>query len=402
MGAALARLLAHYIDICQYRGEAMESLDAMIIGGGQAGLAAAYHMQRANRSCVILEAAEQPGGSWPHYYASLRLFSPARFSSLPGLPFPGDPERYPTRDEVIAYLRSYAAHFRLPIVTSAKVEEVTRDGGLFVARTAGGKVFHARTLIAATGSFHTPHLPELPGQELFEGTSLHSFAYRDPSPFRGQRVVVVGAGNSAVQIGAELAQVAQVSLATHAPVRFIPQRPLGRDIHFWWRLARLDTSAIDQPIGAIFRRLVGSRGAAVLDAGRYQAALSAAAPDQRRMFERFHAHGVVWADGATERVDAVIFATGYRPNLGYLAPLGALDAEGQALHRNGVSLTVPGLGFVGLTNQRTFASATLRGVGADAAIVVRALLPASSSSQTLPARRLLGRLPCCPQPSSRV
>lgn len=373
----------------------MEQFDTLVIGAGQAGLASGYHLKRAGRRFTILEASDSAGGAWPHYYASLRLFSPARFSSLPGLPFPGDPERYPARDEVIAYLRQYAAHFQLTIVTGARVHSVTRDGELFAVQTEDGRTFLSQRVIAATGSFHRPHIPQLPGQESFGGTLLHSFAYHEPAPFAGQRVVVVGAGNSAVQIAAELSRVAHVSLAARAPVRFVAQRPLGRDVHFWWWLARLDTSPIEHPLGRLFARLAAGRGPAVLDAGMYQRALQAGAPDERRMFERFTERGVVWADGSTEDVDAVIFATGYRPNLQYLAPLGALDADGNALHRHGVSLTVPGLGFVGLSNQRTFASATLRGVGDDAAVVLRAL---HTSVPAAARRRLYGLLPCCPAP----
>jgi putative flavoprotein involved in K+ transport len=155
-------------------------VDTLVIGAGQAGLAAGYHLQRAGHSFAILEGAPQAGGSWPHYYESLRLFSPARFSSLPGLPFFGDPERYPARDEVIAYLRQYAAHFQLPIITAARVATVARDGNLFRVQIDDGRTFHARSLIAATGSFHRPYLPDLPGQEAFRGTTLHSFAYRMP------------------------------------------------------------------------------------------------------------------------------------------------------------------------------------------------------------------------------
>jgi putative flavoprotein involved in K+ transport len=373
----------------------MEILDTVVIGAGQAGLAAGYHLRLAGSRFAILEASDSPGGSWPHYYASLRLFSPARFSSLPGLPFPGDPERYPARDEVIAYLRQYAARFGLPVVTGARVETVTRDGERFRVRTTDGRVFQSQRLIAATGSFHRPHVPTLPGQESFGGTLLHSFAYHDPAPFAGQRVVVVGGGNSAVQIAIELARTAKVTLATREPVRFLQQRPLGRDVHFWWWLARLDTSPFDHPLGRLFARLAAGKGPAVLDTGVYQQALASGAPDERRMFARFTARGVVWDDGSAEDFDAVVFATGYRPSLPYLAALGALDAQGQALHRNGVSLTVPGLGFVGLSNQRTFASATLRGVGADAAVVVRAL----GASVPAPAwRRLFGLVPCCPTP----
>jgi putative flavoprotein involved in K+ transport len=348
-------------------------LDSLVIGAGQAGLAAGYQLQRSQLRFTLLEAASQPGGSWPHYYESLKLFSPARFSSLPGLPFPGDPKRYPARDEVIAYLRQYAAHFRLPIETSTAVESVTHAGGIFTAQTTDGRRYQARSLIAASGSFGRPYTPQIAGQELFEGQQLHSFAYRAPEPFAGQRVVVVGGGNSAVQIAAELASTAHVSLATREPVRFVTQRPLGRDVHFWWWLLRLDTSPVNNLRGWLFARLTEGSGSRVLDGGRYQAALAAGAPDVRPMFTKFSARGVRWADGSSESVDAVIFATGYRPNFAYLAPLGALDQDGQALQRYGLSTVIPGLGFVGLANQRTFASAALRGVGPDAHAVVRAI-----------------------------
>jgi putative flavoprotein involved in K+ transport len=356
-------------------------LDTLVIGAGQAGLAAGYQLQRAGLRFRILEASAEAGGSWPHYYKSLRLFSPARFSSLPGLPFPGDGDRYPHRDEVVAYLRSYAQHFHLPIETNTRVATVQRDAAGFMVEAEDGRQYHARSLIAATGSFHRPYVPSLPEQEHYRGSALHSFAYHDPAPFVGQHVVVVGGGNSAVQIATELAPLARVTLATHAPVNFIHQRPFGRDVHFWWWLLRLDTSPFERPLGALFRFLVSQRGPAVLDTGVYEAALAANAPDQRAMFHHFTEDGVVWADGQHERVDAVIFATGYRPNLQYLAPLGALDAEGQALQRHGLSLTVPALGYVGLSDQRTFASATLRGAGADAAVVVRALARQLTSPQ---------------------
>jgi putative flavoprotein involved in K+ transport len=369
-------------------------VDTIVIGAGQAGLAAGYQLQRAGVPFVILEASEEPGGSWPHYYDSLRLFSPARFSSLPGMPFPGDPERYPARDEVIAYLRAYAARFQLPVVSGARVETVERDGELLEVRTADGRSYRSRSLIAATGAFHRPHLPQLPGQEQFGGKVLHSFSYRTPAPFAGQRVVVVGGGNSAVQIAAELARVARVSLASREPVRFVTQRPYGHDVHFWWSLLRFDTSPLESPQARLFAWLASGKGPRVLDAGIYRQALAAGAPDTRPMFSRFTERGVVWADGEEESVDTVIFSTGYRPNLDYLAPLGALDDAGQALQRHGVSTAVPGLGFVGLSNQRTFASAALRGVGPDAALVVRVL----RRQHQAPKRGIWGfwRMACCP------
>lgn len=338
-------------------------VDTIVVGAGQAGLAAGYHLQRAGLHFTILEAGAGPVGSWPHYYDSLKLFSPARYASLPGLPFPADPDQYPSRDEVIAYLTRYAAHFRLPVITGARVEHIHKEGTTFCVTTANGELYRTRILIAATGSFHQPYLPQIPGQREFLGRILHSAAYRNPDPYRDQRVVVVGGGNSAVQIAVELAQVAHVTLATRAPLKLTPQHILGRDIHFWARVSGLE----QLPLGHWARlREINP----VLDTGSYRTALATGRPDRRPMFTSFTAEGVIWADGSREVVDTVVFATGYRPNLAYLAGVGALDVDGRARQRAGVSTTTPGLYYVGLPAQRVVASATLRGVGADAGYVV--------------------------------
>lgn len=336
--------------------------DAIVIGAGQAGLATGYHLKRAALRCVILEGARQLGGSWPRYYDGLTLFSPARYSSLPGLPFPGDPDGYPTRDEVVSYLREYGARFDLPVISDAKVQQVERSGSAFLLRTAKACEYRSRTLVAASGSFYAPNLPRLPGQDRFRGTILHSAAYRNPDPFKGQRVIVVGAANSAVQIAVEVAAVAKVTLATREPVRFVPQRFLGCDFTCWVNWTGLD-----------YLPWLKDQSTPVLDSGKYRKALAARKPEQRPMFTSFTEAGIKWPEGGHEPVDAVIFATGYRPNFPYLTGLGALDASGKPLHHKGISSVVPGLYFVGMSGQRSFRSATLRGVGRDAAFIVRAL-----------------------------
>jgi putative flavoprotein involved in K+ transport len=342
------------------------TFDTIVIGAGQAGLATGYHLRRAGLEFLILEGEAQPGGSWPHYYDSLTLFSPASRSSLPGMPFSGDRDHYPARDEVTAYLGHYANHFQLPIIADARVVHVEQAAEGFRVVTQQGAAYAGRSIIAATGAFHRPYAPRLPGQDTFQGQMLHSASYRHPAPFQGQRVVVVGAGNSAIQIGVELAQVAHVTLATRQPIRFRQQKLLGRDVHHWARLLGLDRL----PLGPW---LAGKMMQGVLDTGVYQAAIAAGQPDRRQMFVRFTPSGIVWADGVEEPINAVIYATGYVPNLDYLNALGVLDDDGRALHRRGVSTTVPGVAYVGLHNQWTYASATLRGVGPDAAYVVRAL-----------------------------
>jgi putative flavoprotein involved in K+ transport len=333
--------------------------DTLVIGGGQSGLAAGYYLQRAGLRFRILEAGDEPVGSWPYYRDSLTLNSPARYSALPGLAFPGDPERYPTRDEVVAYLRGYAAHFRLPVQTRTRVQAVERAGQGFLVTTDGGARYEASTVIAATGFFGNPAMPKLPGQERFGGRLLHLADYRRPEPFGGQRVVVVGGGNGGVQVAVELAATARVSLATRRPLRRLPQRLLGRDIHFWLRWLGLDRT-----------QWLGEHSLPVFISPTHEAALRAGRPDLRPLFAGFWEGGVVWSDGSVERVDSVIFATGYRPQPAYLDRLGALDADGRLLQRGGRSTVAAGLYYVGFPKQRTAASTTLRGAGADARVVV--------------------------------
>lgn len=338
----------------------------VIIGGGQSGLAAARAGRDRGWEPVVLEAGPEPAGSWPLYYDSLRLFSPRRFSSFPGYPFPGPPDGYPARDEVAGYLRDYAAWLGTEVRANTRVTDVIAHGDGFTATLVQGGTVIGDALLAATGSFANPHVPRIPGREDFPGRVLHAAGYRSPDAFAGDRVLVVGAGNSAVQIGYELARVAEVSLAVSGKIRFLPQSVAGRDLHWWLTLTRADRLP---PV--ILNRIV--TGSPVIDTGRYAAALRDGTLEQRCMFSAFTGDGVVWADGTRERVDAVIFATGYRPHLPYLRAPGILDASGAPRHRGGVSVRQRGLGFLGLEFQRSFSSNTLRGAHRDAGLVVDAL-----------------------------
>ncbi|MFI7426774.1 flavin-containing monooxygenase [Micromonospora sp. NPDC049836] len=338
----------------------------IIIGGGQSGLAAARAARDAGLRPVVLHAGAEPVGSWPDYYDSLTLFSPARYSALPGVPFDGDPDRYPHRDEVVGYLRHYAAALDVEVRTRSRAIAVhSRPGGGYLVRTDSGDELAGIGVVAATGSFGNPYRPTLPGQGEYGGDLRHVADYRRADAYAGKRVVIVGAGNSAVQVAAELAAHARVTLATRELVRFLPQRIRGRDLHHWLRV-----TGVDRLPRAVITRLV--RHAAVLDAGRYRDAITSGELARRDMFIRFRPDGVVWSDGTHEAVDAVIFATGYRPHLDYLAPLATLD-RGLPQQVGGISATHPGLVYLGLEFQRSFASNTLRGVGRDAAHVVAAL-----------------------------
>ncbi|MBF8184802.1 NAD(P)/FAD-dependent oxidoreductase [Nonomuraea sp. K274] len=350
----------------------IDSDSVLIVGAGQSGLAAAHASLQQGLRPVLLEASDRPAGSWPRYYDSLALFSPACYSSLPGMPFGGDPERYPRRDEVVAYLERYAAALierGAELRSDTRVEAVRPVGESgtsgFLVRLADGRELTASAVIAASGSFDLPHRPALPGLDAFAGPVLHVADYRSPDSLPGEHVVVVGAGNSAVQVAHELAAERRVTLASRAPIRFVEQRPLGRDLHFWFRLTGFDRLPL--------ARAETPPASPVLDDGRYRRALREGRYTRKAMFARLDDDHAVWPDGRSERVDAVLLATGYRPNLPYLAGLGALDADGHPRQRRGLSVTHPGLGYLGLEWQRTPSSNTLRGVGVDARRVVATL-----------------------------
>ena len=348
----------------------------VVIGAGQSGLAAAHNLQAAGMPTVVLEAGERPVGSWPDYYDSLTLFSPARYSELPGLAFPGDPEHYPTRDETVAYLVRYAARLEVEIRAGTRVHSVETSGRGFLVRTENGPPIQASGIVAATGSFANPSIPTLPGQAGFTGELLHVAGYREPKSYAGQRVIVVGAGNSAIQVAHELAEHSTVTVATLDPVQFLAQRPHGRDIHHWTH-----TTGFDRLPPEWLAQLV--TGPLVSDDGEYSRALYSGVYDRRPMFTALEGNDVLWADGSREQIDVVLLATGYRPDLGYLRGLGALDDHGHPRHSGGISTTHPGLVFLGIEFQRSFASNTLRGVGDDAAYVIPPLLAYARNAPAL-------------------
>jgi putative flavoprotein involved in K+ transport len=350
-------------------------LPIAIIGAGQSGLTAAHAIAATGLRPLVLEAGPRTAGSWPSYYDSLRVFSPARFSQLPGhRPFEGDPDRYPHRDEVAAYLEDFAAGLDAEIHTNTPVVDVTAASLGYTVHTAAGEAIEAAGIVAATGSFSNPYRPQFPGQDTFTGRLLHAAEYRNPVPFAGQRVVVVGAGNSALQIACELATHATVTLASHQPLGLIEQRPGGKDVHYGL------TAGFDHLPAEWFARFV--TGPLAIDVGGYRDAFASGLLDRREVFTGFESDKLIWADGTPEQVDAVVFATGYRPSLPYLASLGALNEHGMPRHAGGISTTHPGLVYLGLEFQRSFASNTLRGVGADAAHVIPPVVAYASGALT--------------------
>jgi putative flavoprotein involved in K+ transport len=286
---------------------------------------------------------------------------------MPGMPFPGPPDYYPGRDEVATYLERYAARLPVEIRTNTRVETIRQEGRQFVVVTADGQSLRTSGIVAASGSFSNPYRPTFPGEDGFTGELLHVADYRSPAPYAGRRVIVVGAGDSAAQVATELSSVACVTLAARHPVRFIPQRLGGKDVHYWLRQTGFDL------LPAAWLSTI-THGSVVTDSVGLEQALTEGRLDQRPMFVALDGNQVVWGDGQREPVDAIILATGYRPSLSYLRDLSALDRDDAPIHLGGISTTHPGLVYVGLELQRSFASNTLRGVGEDARAVIAPLV----------------------------
>jgi putative flavoprotein involved in K+ transport len=206
-----------------------EHRDVVVVGGGQAGLAVGYFLARRGCRFTILEAAREPAAAWRARWDSLRLFTPARRDGLPGRPFPGDPDRYPTRDEVVAYLEDYARHFALPVELNSRVLAVRGAAGRFEVELAG-RGHTADQVVLATGPFQVPFTPDVASGVGPAVVQLHSADYRHPEQLPDGPVAVVGGGNTGYQIAEELVRTREVHLAIGARQPPLPQRLLGRDI----------------------------------------------------------------------------------------------------------------------------------------------------------------------------
>ncbi len=334
-------------------------LDVIVIGAGQSGLAIGRQLQERGRSFLIVDAGPETGHVWRSRWDSLTLFTAARYSGLPGLAFPGDPDSYPTKDAVAQYLHHYATTFGLPIRHHTRVSRVTRDRAGFCVHT-DGETLHAAQVVVATGPFQVPMIPAVADAIGPDIVQLHSSAYRNPEQLPAGPVLVVGAANSGVQIAAELHRTRRVTLASGSATRSLPQRILGRDLFWWLTSAGLFSAPAQSRLGRRFRNsgelVIGTSTKRLAKAGITVHPRVAAA----------NATTLTFADGTTITPAAIVWATGYRSDHSFIDIPGATDNAGAPVHRRGVS-PVPGLYYLGLPWQHTRGSALLGFVGADAA-----------------------------------
>ncbi|MFI5530182.1 ArsO family NAD(P)H-dependent flavin-containing monooxygenase [Kitasatospora sp. NPDC051853] len=331
----------------------------LVVGAGQAGLAAGYHLRRAGLDFAVLDANPAPGGAWQHYWDTLRLFSPAGYSSLPGRPMPQQAgQEYPDAAHVVAYLTDYEKRYDLPVHRPVRVEAIARDADGITVTTDDGS-WRSRAVLLATGNWDRPHLPSVPGRADFTGRQLHTHDYRTAADFAGQRVVVVGGANSGTQIAADLHATAEVRWVTQRPARYLPDDIDGRALF------------------EIATRRVQAGGPRISDLGDIVAvppvrAARTAGLTSRPMFDRLTPTGVAWADGTTLDCDTVIWCTGFRPDL---PALDLTRTDGRIPTEGTRSTEDPRIHFLGYGDWTGPASATLIGVGRTARTAVEQLKP---------------------------
>jgi putative flavoprotein involved in K+ transport len=351
-----------------------ERVQVVVIGAGQAGLSVGYHLAQRGIPFVILEARERVGDSWRERWDSLRLFTTGRLDSLDGMPFPGPGHRFPTKDEMAAYLEAYAERFRLPVRTGVRVTGLTRRGDSYLV-SAGDLRFEAEHIVVAMASYQEPRVPAFAGELAPEIRQLHSREYRRPGQLQPGGVLVVGAGNSGAEIALEAVRTGHETWLSGRDTGKVPFRidtvlsryvlqPLLLRVIFH-RLLTVDT-----PMGRKARPKIISAGGPLirtkpkdlLAAGVRRVPRTAGIKDGRPVLE----------DGTVLDVTNVVWCTGFHPGFSWI-DLPVLDAHGEPKHERGLLPQEPGLSFVGLHFLYSMSSTMIHGVGRDAERIAEAV-----------------------------
>ncbi|MEV0905749.1 flavin-containing monooxygenase [Streptomyces hokutonensis] len=366
-----------------------------VIGGGPGGLAAAYALRARGIRAVVLERSDRVGASWRGHYDRLHLHTTRRLSGLPGLAMPRRFGRWVSRDDVVRYLEKYAEVHELEIVTGVEVSRIERsaDGAGWLLHATGGRELTGRAVVVATGTNHTPRLPDWPGRDTYTGELLHAADYRNPQPYAGRDVLVVGVGNTGAEIAVDLVEggASRVRLSVRTTPHIVRRSTAGWAAQYTGIVVRrLPVRLVDRLAGPMAKLSVpdlSERGLARPDTGLYSRVKDGSIPVQDvglidavrkgrvevvAAVESFEDGKVVLAGGERIEPDAVVAATGYVRSLeGLVGHLGVLDARGRpVVHGARSPKDAPGLYFTGFTNP---ISGMLRELAIDAEKIAKTL-----------------------------
>ncbi len=357
-----------------------ERYDVIVIGGGQAGLSVGYYLAQRNARFVILDASAKVGDSWRKRWDSLRLFTPCLYNGLAGMPFPGPPFAFPTKDEMANYLRAYAEHFRLPVRSGVEVEELSKHDDRFLVKT-NGRVFEADHVVVAMSSYQRPRVPAFARELRSDIVQLHSAEYRNPAQLRPGSVLIAGAGNSGSEIALELAAAGHRIWMSGRGTGEIPFRIEGLAARLF--LCRLVLRVLFHrllSVGTAFGRrmrpkFLGKGGPLI----RVKAQDLAGAGVERTPRVAGVRDGLpVLDDGRVLDAANVVWCTGFDPGFSWIK-LPIFDQHGEPTHQSGVVESMPGLYFVGLHFLHALSSTMVHGVARDAARIVQAISARNSA-----------------------
>ncbi len=348
---------------------ATERVQTVVIGGGQAGLSVGYHLARRGLPFVILDANERTGDSWRKRWDSLRLFTPARFNGLDGLPFPATPDEFPTKNQMGDYLEAYATHFRLPVRTGLRVEKVARRGSAYLVE-AGDQAFEAEHVVIAMAKYQEPYVPPFAGDLDPRIVQLHSSQYRNLAQLQPGNVLVAGAGNSGAEITRELAARHKVWMAG----RDVGQIPFSLGslasrlflARFVLRFLFHRVMTTDTPIGRRMRQKVMHVGGPLIRVKRRQ--LTAAGVEYAPKVVGVKDGRPLLEDGRVLDVANIVWGTGFHPGFSWI-DLPVFEEDGLPIHSRGVVEKERGLYFVGLHFLYAMSSTMIHGVGRDSAFI---------------------------------
>lgn len=353
----------------------VERFETVVIGGGQSGLAVGYHLAERDADFVILSEEIRIGDNWRKRWDSLRLFTPAGYSGLPGTPFPAPSAHLPDKDEVADYLERYVERHDLPVRLGTRASKLSWNGERYVVDVAGGTAtIEADSVVIATGAFQRPRVPAVSSHLSATIHQLHSSEYHNPFALPDGSVLVVGAGNSGAQIARELAGFRKVWLAGR-DTGHLPRRLLGRDVFDWlWPVMRFATA--DTWLGRRMRSSIRRGGDALI--GIPERELRDAGVTRVPRVDRQRG-GLPLCGTEVIEPSVVVWCTGFGPDYSWIDIPDAIGVDGYPRHRRGLSTAKQGLFFAGLRFQHRLNSSLLGGVGDDAAFVAEQITRHTSS-----------------------
>jgi putative flavoprotein involved in K+ transport len=356
-----------------------EQVQTVVIGGGQAGLSTGYYLARRGLQFLILDAHPRVGDSWRQRWDSLRLFTPARFNGLAGMPFPAPPHTFPTKDEMADYLEAYAARFALPVWTGTAVERLSRRGDRYLI-ASGGRLLEAEHVVVAMSTFQRPRRPDFAAELDPAIVQLHSSEYRNLGQLRAGSVLVVGAGNSGSEIAMETARAGRPTWLAGRDTGHVPFRVEGTVgrllLPFIFRVVFHRLLTVDTPVGRRARPQVIAKGGPLIRVKPRD--LSGAGVQRVGRVSGVRSGRPVLEGGQVLEPANIVWCTGYHPGFSWI-DLPVFGADGEPLQERGIVPTEPGLYFVGLHFLYAMSSTMIHGVERDAKRVAETIAVRTAS-----------------------